>query len=468
MNPDHPRTPDAGLAVVAPWLPGGDAHRAVDPPLVAALAERGGLWIGESEPDNHASPGRWAVDVRSVDLSPGELADYRHGHCARTLRPLYHDGAGRGEFRRAWRAAYRAVNQRFAHTAAQLTAPDATVWVHDHHLQLVPDQLRRLRPDVRIGFFLHGAFPPPERFLQQPMRRELLAGLLGADLIGFQHARSARNFLDIVGDLAGLRRGARTVQVGARRVAVGVFPTSVDVAQIGALATEADVRARATALRAGVGEPRLMLLSVGVPETAEGVERRLDAFGQLLADGALSPDEVVLVHVGTDHDPAAGGDPGCRERIERLVAQINGVWSKVGRPVLHYLSHLPDRAETVAMYLAADVLLATPLHHGMPLAAKEFVAARTDATGHLVLSEFTAAATDLPYATIVNPYDIDAVKQAIIRAAAGSRRPNQAMQAMRRRILEHDAYRWADTFLDALAEATSHRPALEAVQEAVA
>ncbi|MFC7482952.1 trehalose-6-phosphate synthase [Luedemannella flava] len=193
------------------------------------------------------------------------------------------------EYHSSWRNAYRTVNHRFAATIARLAAPDASVWIHDHHLQLVPAALRLARPDLRIGFFLHGLFPPVEAFMRQPMRRELLGGLLGADLIGFQQAYSARNFLDLVADFGGLRRGDAAVQVGPRTVAVRTAPSSVEAASIAALAADAAVRQRAAEIRASLGNPSRVLLSVGRTDPAEGVEPLIDAYAACSPGAASTP-----------------------------------------------------------------------------------------------------------------------------------------------------------------------------------
>jgi trehalose 6-phosphate synthase len=460
-------SPDGGtghdVVVASSWLPVTFDHGRVrwrtrpgstSGALGALVAERHGAWIGWSdsaEPVESAVGDLWLYPIA---MSQREIEDYYHGHCASSLVPLYHDCGVSPQFRRPWCEAYREINQRFAMTAARVAAPGAMVWIHDYHLQLMPGYLRRLRDDVRIGLFLHGPFPPAERFLQQPMRAEVLQGVLGADLVGFQQGRSARNFLDLAAELAGLRCGDDVVQVGERRVAISTFPTSVDAAAIHRLATDAHVRGRAAAVRDSLGNPRLVLLSIGPSSTAEGIDRRLDAYAQLLAEHRLDPEDVVLVHIGVSGDEHGPHHEDCRHRVDRQVAQINGVRSRVGRPAIHYLRHELDLAELTAFYLAADIMLATPLRQGMTLAAKEYVAARTDDTGRLVLSEFSGAATDLSEAILVNPHDIDQLKNAILFAAAECHAPTDAMRAMRLGVGRRDAHRWAADYLAALAGTT--------------
>jgi trehalose 6-phosphate synthase len=417
-----------------------------------AVAARGGAFIGGAGPDwpTEAAPfaGLW---MHPVPLADSEIEDFHLGHCGTTLDPLYYDSGEPPMFSPQWSEAYEAVNRRFAFGIARAAAPDGLVWVHDYHLQLVPGLLRRLRPDLRIGFHLHSPFPPVERFLRLPARLDLVQGLLGADLIGFQHPRPARNFVDLVAHLLGTPSGADHIEFGDRRIGVGTFPSSADTNEVRRLAGEPAVLERAAAIRAGLKEPSTVLLSVGSCHQADGVERRLDAYADLLAEGRLDPDQTVLIHVA-----ASGGYDDApqqqrrRDRIDRRVAQINGVHSRVGHPVIHYLNRDLDRRELVALYRAADAMLATPLHAGTTPTAKEFIAARLDDTGSLVLSEFSGAAGDLPEAIIVNPHDLDAVKAGVLTAVAQARRGTPAMRTMRDRVYRDDAAAWSDRFLSAL------------------
>lgn len=441
------------LVVLAHRLPGDgqgspgwrDGPASTTDALRAVVAARGAAWIGclGSAGQQGGTPGD-ALCLRPVPLTPRENHAYFRGHCTSSLAPLYFDYP-QPQYRSAWQDAYRQVNQRFAEAAARIAAPAATIWVHDYHLQLVPGYLRRIRPDLNIGFFLHSPFPPPERFLQQPLRTQILASLRQADLIGFQQARSARNFLDVCADLPDQQGGAGTTRVE-------VCPASVDVTRIAKLAGAPGIRARADAIRTQLGSPRVVLLSVGALDRAECVEGRLDAYAQLLTDNRLDPHDTVLVHVAPSGDDTPGHQHH-RDHIDRQVARINGVFSRLGRPVVHYLRRGLDVPELVALYIAADVLLATPIHHGAAPPAIEFVAARTADTGRLVLSEFTATATDLPEADLVNPYDSDAVADAIAAATANCHTASGAMRRMRLRLDDRDAHAWASNFLAAL-EAT--------------
>ena len=445
------------LVLASNWLPITGTPPSWTTPAGSSFAalrtvarDRGAAWVGCQA----GGPGRPQrldrVWLQPVPLFPGQVADYYHGHCLGSLAPLYLDGGQPPQFKPQWRTAYCDVNARVAAAAARLAAPGAAVWVNDYHLQLVPNELRLHRPDLQIGMFLHAPFPPIQRFLRQPMRSQVLDGLLGADVIGFGHARSAANFLDAAAELGGHRHDRQTVQVGRRHVTTRVLPAAVDAKAIQSLATDSTVGQHVAQMRAALGEPSLVLLSIGAPDPADGVGRRLDAYAQLLGERRLDPHRTVLIHVAASGDEQNMDPLADHDRIDRQVGQINGAYARLGRPVVHYLRRELDPAELVAVYLAADVLVATPLHHGPVLAAKEFVAARMAGTGRLVLSEFTGAAADLPEAHIVNPHDIEAVKTALLLAAAQPRTPNPEMSAMRQRLELRGAHAWAETFLTAL------------------
>jgi trehalose 6-phosphate synthase len=425
------------------------------------MRTRGGSWVGWAGEPGPAPPpfpleGAW---LHPVTLSDVEVDDYYEGQSNATIWPLYHDAVEHPVFHRRWQQAYRMVNHRFAAAAAQLAAPGAVVWVHDYHLQLVPAMLRALRPDVRIGFFLHIPLPPVELFCQMPMRSEIIRGLLGADLVGFQQTLAAHNFLRLARHLLRLRTRGQDVHVAERTVTTGAFPSSIDVDEIEGLAADPAVRSRAGQIRAELGNPRTVLLAVDRLDLSKGIEHRLRAFAELLAERRLDPAETVLVQVAVPNQQRVVQHRSLRERVERQVGRINGEHALLGRSVVHYLHRSYPRDELVALYLAADVMAVTPLRDGMNLVAKEYVAARSDGEGALVLSEFAGAATELRQAFQVNPHDVDRLKDALVEAAgAPAPERRRRMRAMRGYLRRHDVRRWAATYLAALDATEEHHP----------
>jgi trehalose 6-phosphate synthase len=440
--------------------------------LVSALApflqRNSGAWVGwpgvpDVEVDKFSDDGIW---LHPVTLTAEEVRDYYEGFSNATLWPLYHDVVATPVFDRGWWDSYVKVNRRFADATAQIAADGAIIWVQDYQLQLVPAMLRELRPDLRIGFFLHIPFPPTELFMQLPWRAEIIRGLLGADLVGFHRPGGAQNYLWLARRLIGLEpsRGAvgvRTrpgvVQVGDRSVRVGAFPISIDAGGLDTMARSREVIQRARQIRADLGNPRKIILGVDRLDYTKGIDVRLYALQELLAEGRIDPNEVAMVQLATPSRERVEHYQRMRGEIEQVVSRINGEFARVGRPVVHYLHQSIDRKELSAFFSAADVMLVTPVRDGMNLVCKEYVACRHDLGGALVLSEFAGAASELTSAFLVNPHDLDGVKNAMIAAldvdpAEGRRR----MRALRRQVLTHDVDRWARSFLDALQPQQEH------------
>jgi trehalose 6-phosphate synthase len=424
-------------------------------PIVRAS---GGAWVGWTGGAGEAAE-PFEVDgmfLRPVGLSADDVDRYYEGQSNATIWPLFHDAVEQPVHRRDWREAYEAVNRRFAEAAAELAAPGATVWVHDYQLLRVPALLRELRPDLRIGFFLHIPFPPVELFMQLPRRADLLRGLLGADLVGFQRPLGAQNFLQLTARVLGLDPKQDQVEYEGRTVTARAFPISIDVAEIENAASDPAVQAAARQLREELGGDRRLLLGVDRLDYTKGIEQRLEAYGELLADGAVSNDEVVLVQVATPSRLRVTQYQELRERVEREVGRINGEFGAVGRVPVHYLFQSRGREDLVALYLAAEVMLVTPLRDGMNLVAKEYVAARQDERGALVLSEFTGAAAELEDAFLVNPHDTEEIKRAVIDALGADPEDLAArMRRMRAQICAHDVDRWAREFLAELGGPTA-------------
>jgi trehalose 6-phosphate synthase len=426
--------------------------------LQPVIAEQKGTWIGwtgaptkagDSAPEPFELEG---MGLHPVPLSPAEVERYYEGFSNSSLWPLYHDAVETPIFKRRWWEEYRKVNQRFADAAAKVAAKGATVWVQDYQLQLVPAMLREQRSDLRIGFFLHIPFPPVELFMQLPRRAEVLKGLLGADLVGFQRPLGAQNFLQLTRHVLGLRPRGDSVELpDGRIVSAGAFPISIDFTEMDRIASSRSVQDRAREIRQELGNPSTVILGVDRLDYTKGIERRLKIFRELLAEGRVSAPGAVMVQVATPSRERIEHYQALRVKVEREVGRINGEYGRVGEPAVHYLHQSYSRTELAALYLAADVMMVTPLRDGMNLVAKEYVAARVDNGGALLLSEFAGAAAELRQAFLCNPHDLDGVKELLIRAvkidpADAARR----MRTMRRYLRTHDVQAWAESFLTAL------------------
>jgi trehalose 6-phosphate synthase len=426
--------------------------------LVSALQSVTGAlgcsWVGWSGASGEFQPPKFHNDIRlhNVPLSDAEYEDFYLGFSNGTLWPLYHDAIRPARFEREWWQSYVEVNERYAQEAASVAGAGAKVWVHDYQLQLVPSLLRKLRPDLSIGFFLHIPFPPQELFMQLPWRRQILEGMAGADLLGFQVPGAASNFARLARRVLGARGTSSVISYQGRDVKLGAFPISVDTEKLDRMASDPAIQARSRDIRAELDHPEVIMLGVDRLDYTKGIDLRITALGELYREGSLDPSKHVLVQVASPSRDDGEHYQAERRHLEQLVSEVNGDYGRVGRPAINYLHQNIEIEELVAMYLAADVMLVTPFRDGMNLVAKEYVMCRAGATGVLVLSEFAGAATELEGgAVMVNPHDLDGIKSAILHSV--SLPPREAagrMRRLRRTVLRNDVHRWAQSFMDAL------------------
>jgi alpha,alpha-trehalose-phosphate synthase [UDP-forming] len=451
-----------GLVVVANRLPvrwDDDSGQWVTSPggLVSALSPvlqaRSGVWVGWPGIAG-GSPEAFTVDGISqvpVPMSESDIDLFYEGFCNGTIWPLYHDAIRPVELHRHWWRPYVDVNRRFATVVPSGTSPGDSIWVQDYQLQLVPGQLRELGVTNRIGFFLHIPFPPVEIFGRLPWREEILEGLLGADVIGFQTHRSLVNFGRSARAFTSATGPAETLSFEGRTVTTETVPISIDSAQYAAEANTPDARHAATVLRAELGAPDVIVLGVDRLDYTKGIDQRLKAFETLLADRPDLRGKVVMVQVAVPSRQNVGEYQVIREEIERIVGRINGAYGAAGWVPVHYYYRSLERAELMAHYMAADVMLVTPLRDGMNLVAKEYVASRTGDTGTLVLSEFAGAAEELKGATIVNPYDVDGLAEALAASIDSDlSEQRSSMRMLRRRVDRWDVHRWAAHCLESI------------------
>lgn len=466
MSPSRRKQQGADLVVVANRLP---VDRVVDDQGNASWRRSPGGLVSALMPVMKANQGAWlgwpggtdedlepfeedGIQLVPIAMSQTEIENFYEGFSNDTLWPLYHDLAAKPSFHREWWDAYVRVNQRFAERAAEAAAKDATVWVQDYQLQLVPQMLRDLRPDLRIGFYLHIPFPPAELFQQLPWRRQILEGLLGADLVGFQLPGGAQNFVRLVRQRVGHKTHRDQVFLPDGRVVTAkAFPISIDTGAFEELARSDEVRKRSDEIREQLGNPRKVFLGIDRLDYTKGIRARLRAFGELIADGQLTVEDAVFVQVATPSRERVDQYRILRDEIDRLVGHINGDHGRIGRPAISYMHSSYPQTEMAALYRAADIMVVTPFRDGMNLVAKEYVACRFDGDGALVLSEFAGASEELRQAYLVNPYDINGMKAQMLAAfSADEKERTKRMKAMRKTVAEHDVAAWAGSFLEAL------------------
>lgn len=452
------------LVVVANRLPvdrqtdeqGNAVWRTSPGGLVAALTPvmqaTCGAWVGwpgtvdeATDPFDHEG-----MRLLPVSLSADEVNTYYEGFANGTLWPLYHDVIVPPEYHRAWWDSYVQVNQQFAEAAVAAVQPGGVVWVHDYQLQLVPALVRAQRSDVRVVFFNHIPFPAPELFAQLPWRTHILEGLLGADVVGFQRQGDAQNFARACCTLLQAQVRGEQIQcnrIGDRVVHTTHFPISIDFAHRESMARTSAITTEVIRIRANMGG-RQIVLGVDRLDYIKGITHRLKAYGELLEEQRINPRDVVLVQVATPSRERVAQYQLLRDEVELTVGRLNGDYSTLGRPAVHYLHKSFGATDMAALYRAADVLLVTSLRDGMNLVAKEYIASRFDHRGVLVLSEFAGAADELRQAVHINPHDIDGTKSTIVDALAmSSHQQKKRMTKLRDHVREYDVKRWAKDIL---------------------
>ncbi|MEY2582397.1 MAG: trehalose 6-phosphate synthase/phosphatase [Ilumatobacteraceae bacterium] len=447
-----------GLVVAANRLPvevTADGHLRTSPGgLASALSSvtaAGTQWVGWAGPESGRPKQFDHGDLRlhPVALSEDEVDRYYRGFSNEILWPLFHGRLRRVELNRAWWHSYRIVNRRFAAAVTRIAPLGGTVWVHDYHLLLVPEMIRSKRPDLHIGLFLHIPFPNAQLFSMLPWRKEVLKGMLGADVLGFQVAEDVENFVAAADRLVHSRTRGNMLFDGGHVVDVDAFPISIDFDHWNALGEAAGAGAAQHRSELGV---EFIFLGIDRLDYTKGISQRLRAFGELLDEGRLDPEKCAFVQVAVPSRTEVSAYEDEREEVETLIERINTKHARMdgSQPVL-YMDTSLDEAEMAAWFRAANAMVVTSLADGMNLVAKEFVASRGDLGGSLVLSEFAGAAQDLDGAIIVNPYDIEAIKRAYVSAIEMPAAERAArLKTMRTAVHHNDVHRWARHFLNRL------------------
>lgn len=411
-------------------------------PLMQAVALRGGVWVAAGT--SQTKPSLWLNPLRLEDEI---LTAHRDGYCANTLASIYfgHDGTTPPQDA-GWTAAHQTVSRQYARHIAALALPGANVWIHDYSLQLVPGLLRDLRPDLRIGYSWHSPFPAAGSLLTVAEHDQILSSLLATDLIGFPDLRSAANFTGYAH------------ATGHSSTAATVMPRPAETHAIARLSESSTARVQAGRIRHRLQPANTILLAVGGSDPGDGTLTVLHEYQQLLIDGKLDPRSTVLIHL--TRPGAAPEDDPTRQDTERLIAQINGNHANLGHlPVQHQRGPFTP-GELAAFYLAADVMLAVPTRDRTTYEAAEYVTARSDGTGRLVLSEFSTATSQLPAAQSVNPHAPGALAEAMLRAVSYAKTRSSNMLTMREQALSNTVSSWAPAFLHALSRSVSRTPAV--------
>ncbi len=375
---------------------------------------------------------------------------YYHGFCNGTIWPLFHYVPLYAVYSKDLWQAYERVNEAFADAVVEVAKDGDIIWVHDYHLMLLPKLIRERLPRATIGFFLHIPFPSFEIFRLLPWRKQILDGLLGADLIGFHTYDYTRHFLDSVHRLLGYEAVTGQITTTEQIIKADAFPMGIDYERYSNTARGRIVHAQIGKFRRRLGE-RKVILSIDRLDYTKGIPQRLEAFNLFLTRNPQYRDRLVLIMVVVPSRTRVGQYALLKKQVDELVGQINGRHGSIGWTPIWYLYRSLPFHSLVALYNMADIALVTPLRDGMNLIAKEYIATKTDGKGVLVLSETTGAAKELGEAIIINVNNQEEIAQALEEALAMPEEEQiERNRIMQKRLERYNVVRWADEFMDAV------------------
>ena len=424
------------------------------------------LWIGWpgsslSKSDQEGICGHLTDSYRfaPVTLSDKTIDHYYYGFCNRVIWPLFHCFPNYTDRTQGEWDYYRAANEAFFMILKSHFREDDVIWIHDYHLMLLPQLIRREFPEAAVIFFLHIPFPTFDLFrhLSKQEKHGIVEGLLGADLVGFHTADYVQAFLECVekasepgGKWNGLVREGREVRVG-------VFPMGIDFASIRRLAGSVECAGNRETIARELGG-RKIVLSVDRLDYTKGIVNRLIAFDRLLTRLPEWREKVVLMLVVAPSRREIAAYQQIKCSIDEWVGRINGSYGTNGWvPVIYQYRQL-SLAELCALYSASDVAMVTPLKDGMNLIAKEYVAAHADKKGVLILSEMAGAVHELADAIVVNPYCIDELVDALIKGLSmGEEEQVLRMGQMQERLESYDVSDWADQMMETILAGRKNR-----------
>ena len=385
----------------------------------------------------------------AVFLSQEEAAGFYEGFSNSSIWPLLHYLPNYLRYEPAWWEHYQNVNRTFAERVLEIVHEGDLVWVHDYQLMLLPAMLRAAAPNLRIGFFLHTPFPAYEIFRCHPRRTELVAGMLGANRIGFHAFGYLRHFCSTVQRLLGIETELTHIPSQGHNSALGIYPIGINALKFEQTLDSNEFDQRREEFRLA-HEGKRLVVSVERMDYTKGILHRLEAIDNFLA-GSDKIDEIRFVFVSVPSREGIEEYQHLVEEVESRVGQLNGKYATLLNSPIHFIHGSIPFVDLCALYALADIALVTPLIDGMNLVAKEFIACQRENAGLLILSEFAGAAEELFNALLVNPYDSAAVAGTLTHALAlPTEERRNRLRPMRERVMRYDARHWARSFMDDL------------------
>ena len=416
-------------------------------------------WIGFSGLTSEKIPPNEAENISEkmlkkyncipVNLTEQDIKLYYNGFSNNTIWPLFHYFPIYTSYSEETWLAYKEVNKKFCSEVLKIASGNDMIWIHDYHLMLLPQMIREKLPDAKIGFFLHIPFPSSEVFRLLPYRREILEGLLGADLVGFHTYNYYRHFLSSVLRICGYKNVFGEIDLRSRMVKADVFPMGIDYGKYSDI-NRTGVKNEIKKIRSMTGEMKI-ILSIDRLDYSKGILQRLEAFSLFLEKNSQYQEKVVLVLVAVPTRTEIKLYRHLKNDMDRLIADINGRYSTISWSPIRYMYRSIPLNTLLAFYNQADVALLTPLRDGMNLIAKEYAAAQTDRNGVIILSEMAGVSEEMGEAITVNPNDRIGIAEAIKRALEMPESERiERMTKIKARVKDSDVFQWANEFITKL------------------
>jgi len=414
------------------------------------------IWIGwpgmniEEPRQEEVSSALQEMRLVPVYLDDQEIKGYYEGFSNELLWPIFHYTSTYAHYDPESWDMYVHVNRKFRDAILEHLSPGDTVWIHDYQLLLLPGMIRKMEPDITIAFFQHIPFPSQEIFRLIPWRKELLRGMLGADLIGFHTFDDVRHFISAATHLLSIKVDANLLMVGNRPVAAEPFPMGIDCKKFSELSSDPKVLNEIQSLKEHYNGQKL-ILSIDRLDYSKGIIQRLEAYELFLEENPDYHHRIVFYMIVVPSRDTVPEYIRLKDEIDRLVGNINSQYRSFDwNPIAYFYKGFP--IETLsALYNIADVCLISSLRDGMNLVSKEYVASRNDNKGVLILSEMAGASKELIDAIIVNPTNIFEVKEAIVEALnMPENEVMERMKSMRFMVFKFNIHHWVRIFMKRL------------------
>lgn len=423
-------------------------------------------WPGLSVPDEKQEDVKGLLGEQKlipVFLDEQTMDKFYLGFCNKTIWPLFHYFPSFTTYDNEMWNIYKSVNEKFCDIICKYATSDDTIWIHDYHLMLLPELVRKKINNAKIGFFLHIPFPHYEIFRLLPPKwcEEIIKGMMGADLVGFHTSDYTRYFLGNVMRLLGYDNDIGELHYEDRIIKVNTFPMGIDFKSFNDLSNSEKVISEGNELKEN-NQNQKIILSIDRLDYTKGILNRLQGFQLFLKDNPDWIEKVIMYAVTVPSRVGVETYDQMKKEIDETIGNINGMYSTVNwTPIIYQFKSIDDDLLS-ALYRISDVALITPLRDGMNLIAKEYIASKTGEPGVLILSEMAGAAKEMMETLIINPNHIENIADAIKRALEMDvSKQKEILNILREKLKNNDVIKWANDFLIALYNIKSKQKSYE-------